>query len=185
MATKKHTAGNAPAAAPTATATSIEARLLGATDVNSLAEGLGLPSGEIDAKLEDLFDRLSTTSAVDTILPTLAGYCEAAICRLAAAEGQTALSDARLRTMLEATYEAYALHDLMAQLLEPGCSLEFVEDRVVVRRQLETLLRRLAELNSIILSGLDDDLDDDASLGGRLQGALPAVRPNRQEVAHG
>jgi hypothetical protein len=89
------------------------------------------------------------------------------------ADGSLLLSDERVETMRRAMYETQALHELLAGVLYPLHDVATEHDRVTVRRQAEALLRRMAECNSIVMSGLDDPMEGAAELESRLQGALP------------
>ena len=79
----------------------------------------------------------------------------------------------RFTTMLEATYEASGLHDLVDHVLD---SMPNTVEARQTRRQLRALLLRLAELNSILMSGLDDEMEDDRALATRLSGPSRAVQ---------
>ena len=63
-----------------------EQRFLGATNIAALAAAKALPVEQIERKLEEFFDLLGATNGAGTVLPELAGYCEAMLGRLLEAQ---------------------------------------------------------------------------------------------------
>lgn len=76
------------------------------------------------------------------------------------------LGHRRVATMLEAAYQAAALHDLLALALASD------GDRRQLRRQADILLPRLRVINNILISGLDDSIETATDLLRRLEGGL-------------